>query len=96
MSNIPFTQTDVEREHSEALDTTVGKVKKPETSGSRRPDMELDDVFSFGKYRGKRTLEYVIEHDPRYIDWLTENEVVYFTEEAYEYQESLREVKGTQ
>ena len=85
------TKEDSEREHREALDATVSKPIKPETSGSRRPDMELDDVFSFGKYSGKRTLEYVIEHDPGYIDWITENEVVYFTEEAYEYLENVRE-----
>lgn len=77
--------------HSDALDATVGLAtssafysSRSESSADRRNIMGLDDTFSFGKYSSKRTLEYVIEHDMGYIDWLTENEVVYFDEEAYE------------
>ncbi|RLB63940.1 MAG: hypothetical protein DRH08_10400 [Deltaproteobacteria bacterium] len=90
-----ISKAEAEREHGAALDATVGKVIKLvklnlTSSADRRPDMDLEDTFTFGKYKDKRTLEYVMEHDMGYIDWLTNNEVVYFNEEAYEYLESLK------
>ena len=93
--NIPATLTESENLHREVLDATVGKVpnapvNQSSTSAQRRDTMGLDDTFSFGKYSGKRTLEYVIDHDIGYIDWLTENDVVYFDEEAYEYIENIK------
>jgi len=91
--NLPLTQEESEQIHAEALNATVSKpivIPNLKISASRRADMDLDDTFTFGKYKDKRTLEYVMEHDMDYIDWLTDNNVVYFTEEAYEYLEYLK------
>lgn len=43
----------------------------------------LDDVFTFGKYRGNQ-VEDVVEDDPNYIEWLVSNDVVSFDDEALE------------
>lgn len=45
--------------------------------------MKLDDIFLFGKHLGDQ-LEDVIEDDPKYIEWLCEDEIVNFDEEALE------------
>ncbi len=48
-----------------------------------RPIMDLEDVFNFGKHAGD-TLQYIIEQDPGYIEWLIANNVVPFTRAAVE------------
>jgi len=45
--------------------------------------MALDDIFTFGKHRGEQ-LEDVIEDDPDYIEWLVQDRIVEFDEEALE------------
>ena len=38
------------------------------------------DVFIFGKFNGK-TVRYVLEHEPSYILWLNELQIVKFSQE---------------
>ena len=45
--------------------------------------IELDDCFEFGKYVGEE-VEDVIEDHPHYIEWLVNNSIVEFSEEALE------------
>ncbi len=40
-----------------------------------RDEMELDSIFTFGKYKGEM-LEDVIKDNPSYMEWLVENDVV--------------------
>lgn len=44
---------------------------------------DYSDVMPFGKYRGK-TVEWIAEHDPAYILWLVENDIVLCDQEIYE------------
>ena len=80
-----LTLAESESIHKLALDATVGKarVKDSSTSADKRETMELDDTFEFGKYKEDRTLLYVLEHDPTYISWLLDNEVVHISQEAH-------------
>lgn len=45
--------------------------------------MGIDDIFTFGKHKGEQ-LEDVIEDDPEYVEWLCQEEIVNFDDEAYE------------
>ena len=38
-----------------------------------KTELSLDDLMTFGKYGKRFCLEYVIENDPSYIDWLIFN-----------------------
>jgi len=38
------------------------------------------DIFTFGKFKGK-TVRYVLEHEPSYILWLVDNQIVDFPQE---------------
>ena len=44
---------------------------------------DYDDVMTFGKYRGK-PVGWITEHDPGYIVWLVENNIVDCDKEIYE------------
>ena len=46
-------------------------------------ELTLDDLFTFGKHKTEM-VEDVIDDDPRYIEWLVENEVVQFDNETME------------
>lgn len=45
--------------------------------------MSLEDEFEYGQYAGKQ-LEDVIEDHPLYVEWLIENDIQDFDEEALE------------
>ena len=38
-------------------------------------EMEFNSIFAFGKHKGDM-LEDVIEDDPKYMEWLVDNDVV--------------------
>lgn len=48
-----------------------------------RAEMSLEDEFDFGRHEGDQ-LEDVIHDDPSYIEWLIQEGVVGFDEEACE------------
>ena len=52
--------------------------------------MSLEDVFTFGKYKGL-TLEWAINEDLKYVKWLVEEKMLEMNNEAFaEYQENLK------
>lgn len=57
-----------------------GSVK---TKGSRIEGAALETVLDFGKHNGHQ-IEDIIEDDPKYIEWLIDEGVVSFDEEASE------------
>ena len=48
----------------------------------------LDDILTFGKYEGEQLEDLIIDH-PDYIEWLINNDVIQFDEEALELISSL-------
>lgn len=52
---------------------------------------ELTDYIGFGKYKGQKvTIEYLIEYEIGYMQWLVENQKIDLSDEAFEYyQEEL-------
>lgn len=53
-------------------------------TGVKKPLIDsLEYVFTFGKYNGNKLSDVLID-DPKYIEWLLDNEVVEFTEEILE------------
>lgn len=38
------------------------------------------DILEFGKHKGK-SIRWVIEHEPSYIQWLNDNRIVKFSQE---------------
>ena len=45
------------------------------------PDLKLKDFFKFGKYKNCR-IEFILEHDPKYIQWLCDSKHFTFSEEV--------------
>lgn len=72
------------QESLEELRKAKGLSEERPASINTRPDMELTDTFTFGKYKGQ-SLQYVIDTDPGYINWIEDNEVVGFTEDVWAY-----------
>lgn len=45
--------------------------------------LKLEDVLTFGKHKGK-TVEYVIEHYPKYVNWCLDNEIFDLTSKGHD------------
>lgn len=44
--------------------------------------LDLDDPISFGKYYGK-SIQYVIDNDPKYLDWaIKQNNLIFVSDEV--------------
>lgn len=66
-----------------ASDPQFKESTKKEVEKRSFPEMDLDSIFKFGKYKGQE-LEDIIEDDPGYIRWLMDNEVAEFTTAVHE------------
>jgi hypothetical protein len=69
------------KEAYKRIDTYWKQITKEE---SMQLEMELDTLFTFGKYKGEM-LEDVIHDSPNYIEWLVENDIVSFSHEVMNY-----------
>jgi hypothetical protein len=54
------------------INTVSGNPLESGSPAGRKQELGLEDTFPFGKYSG-RTVEAVVEADPGYIVWFSEN-----------------------
>jgi 5-methylcytosine-specific restriction endonuclease McrA len=67
--------------HGLEIETAKKHKKMRKEYFSDKKTMKLEDVFNFGKFRGK-TLENVITFNRKYIEWAIKNKVIEIDEQA--------------
>ena len=51
---------------------------------TNRPILTLDSEIKFGKYEGS-TIEWILDNDTGYIDYMLNEQIIELDNEAYEY-----------